>query len=322
MLLHIGLALALLTNINKAKKKGKVSSKWKNDPKYRKQMKKQAAKISKEDIDEAVKAAKNAFEGWAFTSKQERLKLLETLYANYKKRWADFANAIRPTEFFPGKEFGNGSLDPIDYMVGLSEGNIAPPKNLTIASIQEQKLANSFRFHISQYLLRRANDWKAAGFHEALENWKALNERSKFWGDDQRAAFKNWEETSDPRNSLDGRQGVNERIMLRELLRRIDMMVLNENKLDAFVRLHTPWAPGIIGQPHQYDTIHNLRPESLYGPNAGLSEILVPAGYVNTTYDPVFVLNSDNTRYISKASKKITNIDAPGLPFSLVFRSA
>ena len=43
----------LWDNINKAKKKGKVSSKWKNDPKYRKQMKKQAAKISKEDLDEA-----------------------------------------------------------------------------------------------------------------------------------------------------------------------------------------------------------------------------------------------------------------------------
>ena len=35
-------------NMNKAKKRGKVSSKWKNDPKYRKQMKKQAKKISSE----------------------------------------------------------------------------------------------------------------------------------------------------------------------------------------------------------------------------------------------------------------------------------
>ena len=235
--------------------------------------------------------------------------------------FTDFAAAIKPTEFFPGKLFGTGRLDPIDYMVGLAEGSIAPPRNLTIASIQEQKLANSFRFHISQYLLRRAEDWKSAGFHEALDNWAALNARSKFWGDDQRAGFKNWEETTDPRNALDGRQGVNERIMLRELLRRIDMMVLIENELDAFVRLHTPWAPGIIGQPHQYDTIHNLRPESLYGPNAGLSEILVPAGYVTTTYDPVFTLNADRTKYISKASDKPTKIDEPGLPFSLVFRS-
>ena len=68
--------------------------------------------------------------------------------------------------------------------------------------------------------MRRAADWKAAGYEETLADWASLNARSKFWGDDQRAAFKNWEEVSDPRNKLDGRQGVNERIMLRELLRR------------------------------------------------------------------------------------------------------
>ena len=169
--------------------------------------------------------------------------------------------------------------------------------------------------------MRRAEDWKAAGFHEALDNWSQLNARSKFWGDDQRAAFKNWEETSDPRNPIEGRQGINERIMLRELLRRVDMMVLIENRLDAFVRLHTPWPPGIIGQPHQYDTLHNLRPESLYGPNAGLTEILVPAGYVTVAYDPVFKLNEDGTKYVSAPSDHPTNIDQPGLPFSLVFRS-
>ena len=59
--------------------------------------------------------------------------------------------------------------------------------------------------------------------------------------------FKNWEEVTDPRNPLGGRQGVDERIMLRELLRRLDMMVLLENRLDALVRLHTPLPPAKIG---------------------------------------------------------------------------
>ena len=48
--------------------------------------------------------------------------------------------------------------------------------------------------------------------------------------------------------------------MLRELLRRVDMMVILENKLDALVRLHTPWPPGLIGHPHQYDIPSNLAP--------------------------------------------------------------
>jgi hypothetical protein len=43
------------------------------------------------------------------------------------------------------------------------------------------------------------------------------------------------------------RQGANERIMLRELLRRVDLMVLLENRLDVLARLHTPFALGKIG---------------------------------------------------------------------------
>ncbi len=235
--------------------------------------------------------------------------------------FSDFAAAIRPTEFFPGKVFGSGDVNPIDYMVQMADGRTAPPSNLDIATIQHQELANTFRFHISQYLAGRAADWKAAGFEETLADWAALNARSKFWGDDQRSAFKNWEEIADPRNPLDGRQGVNERIMLRELLRRADMMVIIENKLDALVRLHTPWPPGIIGGPHQYDMPHNLRPESMYGPNAGLTEILIPAGYVTTAYDPVFALNGDGSKYVSAPSDTPTTIPEPGLPFSLVFRT-
>jgi hypothetical protein len=123
--------------------------------------------------------------------------------------------------------------------------------------------------------MRRVADWADLGFSETLTDFAALNARSKFWGDDQRAAFLNWDALSDMRNRLDGRQGVNERIMLRELLRRTDMMVLYENKLDGFVRLHSPWVPGKIGHANQpRGGMHNITLESFYGPNAGLTEAL------------------------------------------------
>jgi amidase len=233
----------------------------------------------------------------------------------------EFAAAIEPTEFLPGRVFGTGTLKPIDYCVELAEGRIQLPSNLDIATIQEQELAPTFRFQVPQYLTRRAADWQARGFRETLTDFTQLNARSKFWGDDQRAAFKNWEDIADPRNPLDGRQGVNERIMLRELLRRVDMMVILENRLDALVRLHTPWPPGVIGGAHQpRGGPSNLSRESFYGPNAGLTEVLVPAGYVTTVYDPVFVLTPDATRYVPAPSRVPTTIPAPGLPFSLVFR--
>ena len=152
----------------------------------------------------------------------------------------EFAAAIVPTEFMPGKIFGTGTMQPIDYCVELAEERIAPLRNLDIATVQEQELAMAFRFHIPQYLTRRAADWQARGYTETLVDFPTLNARSKFWGDDQRAAFKNWEEVTDMRNPHGQRQGVNERIMLRALLRRVDMMVLLENRLEALVRLHTP----------------------------------------------------------------------------------
>ena len=233
----------------------------------------------------------------------------------------EFADAIIPTEFAPGKVFGAGVMAPIDYMVELAEGRIEPPSNLDIPTVQEQELAMSFRFHIRQYLSRRAADWQEVGFSESLTGWPALNARSKFWGDDQRAAFKNWEEIDDPRNPLDGRQGVPERIMLRELLRRVDMIVLYENRLDALVRLHTPFPPAKIGGAHQPGTSQNIRMESFCGPNAGLTEVLVPAGYVDTAYDPVFRLSDDGMRYVPAPSDTPTALAEPGLPFSLVFRA-
>jgi len=235
----------------------------------------------------------------------------------------EFAAAIRPTEFMSGKVFGTGTMAPIDYCVALAEGRIAPPANLDIATIQEQELAMMFRFHVDQYLSRRAADWRERGFTETLADFAALNARSKFWGDDGRAGFKNWEEVTDPRNPLGGRQGIDERIMLRELLRRLDMMVMLENRLDALVRLHSPLPPAKIGGANDpLGGRNNLRPESYYGPNAGLTEILIPAGYVRTVYDPVFVLSPDGTRYLSTPSETPTTLAPPGLPFSLVFRAA
>ena len=59
---------------------------------------------NKDDVNEAVSAAKKAYSTWAFSTKDERIKLLEKLYENYKKRWADIADAIT-TEMGAPKDF-------------------------------------------------------------------------------------------------------------------------------------------------------------------------------------------------------------------------
>ena len=59
---------------------------------------------NKDDVNDAVSAAKKAYSSWAFSTKDERIKLLEKLYENYKKRWADIAEAIT-TEMGAPKDF-------------------------------------------------------------------------------------------------------------------------------------------------------------------------------------------------------------------------
>jgi len=94
-----------------------------------------------------------------------------------------------------------------------------------------------------------------------------------------------------------------------------------ENQLDVFVRLHTPLPPAIIGGAEEPGLIDRLRNEMLYGPNAGLTEMLVPAGFVDTAYDANFQLSEDRKTYVAAASNQATKLLPPGLPFSLVFRS-
>ena len=68
----------------------------------------------KEDIHDAVIAAKEAFKSWGFTSKEERIAYLEKLYELYKKRWNDIADAITlemgaPKDFSSKLQTGTGA---------------------------------------------------------------------------------------------------------------------------------------------------------------------------------------------------------------------
>jgi amidase len=236
--------------------------------------------------------------------------------------FTDFAAAIRPTGFVSGRTFGSGMLTPIEYMLQMAEGRIPPPRHLNMRTILQLAQSNAFTYQFEQYASRRAADWKTRGFTETLTDWPALNARSKYWSEEQRAWFKNWEETTDMRNALGARQGIPERIMLRELLRRAEMKVILENHLDVVVRLHTSLPPGKIALAPQPGPGGTPRGELRYGPYAGLTEVLVPAGYVTTVYDPKFVLSADRKNYVATNNNDdATTLEAPGLPFSLVFRA-
>src|SRR5258708_38017034 len=229
--------------------------------------------------------------------------ILYRLTRDGQPQFPEFAAKIKPTEFTAGKALGTGTMKPIDYFLDLAEGRVPIHKHLNIRAIEEEVESNAFTFHFNQYAMRRAADWKERGFVETLIDFQALNARSKFWGDDQRASFKDWEEMTDMRNT-GNRQGIDEHIMMRELLRRVEMKVMYENHLDAVVRLHYSLPPGKIGLAPQPEPRGDIRGELRMGPFAGLTEVLIPAGYLQPLYDPAFALSAGKKRYIPTNTSK------------------
>jgi len=123
------------------KKKFYIDGKWVN-PKNQKNLEvidpsteKSCAVISlgdKDDIHEAVMAAKKAFTSWGFTSKEERLKYLEKLYELYKKRWNDIAEAITlemgaPKDFSSKLQTGTGASHIKSFMKYLKDFEFERP---------------------------------------------------------------------------------------------------------------------------------------------------------------------------------------------------
>jgi hypothetical protein len=116
-------------------------------------------------------------------------------------------------------------------------------------------------------------------------------------------------------------KGIAENIQRRELLRRVMMKVMLDNKLDVLIQIHTALPPGKIGLAPE-PNLNNRQISYPLGPNAGITEILIPAGYVRTAYDPKFELTTDpNGRkiYRSVTNTVPTELPAPGLPFSINF---
>ena len=87
---------------------------------------------SKEDVNDAVLSAKEAFKIWAFSSKKERLEPLEKLYELYKKRWSDIAETITtemgaPKDFSTKLQAGTGAAHIKTFIRYLKEFDFEKP---------------------------------------------------------------------------------------------------------------------------------------------------------------------------------------------------
>ena len=123
------------------KKKFYIDGRW-LDPKSKQEIKvinpateENSAVISlgnKDDVDHAVSSAKKAYEAWSLSHKEERVELLEKLYENYKKRWADIAKAITmemgaPKDFASKLQTGTGASHTKSFIKYLKAFDFEKP---------------------------------------------------------------------------------------------------------------------------------------------------------------------------------------------------
>ena len=86
----------------------------------------------KEDINDAVLAAKEAFKTWGYSKKEERISLLEKFYELYKKRWNDIAEAITlemgaPKDFASKLQTGTGASHTKSFIKYLKNFEFEKP---------------------------------------------------------------------------------------------------------------------------------------------------------------------------------------------------
>ncbi len=87
---------------------------------------------SKDDINDAVLSAKEAFKTWGYSTREDRIALLETFYALYKKRWNDITDAIiqemgAPRDFASKLQTGTGASHTKSFIRYLKEFEFEKP---------------------------------------------------------------------------------------------------------------------------------------------------------------------------------------------------
>ncbi len=87
---------------------------------------------SKDDVNDAVLSAKEAFKTWGYSTREDRIALLETFYNLYKKRWNDITDAIiqemgAPRDFASKLQTGTGASHTKSFIRYLKEFEFEKP---------------------------------------------------------------------------------------------------------------------------------------------------------------------------------------------------
>jgi amidase len=201
----------------------------------------------------------------------------------------------------------------LEYQLALALGKAPLSDKINLRRVSSGLANPRSSFQIDKYLAIRGD--------ERVKDWASWVANSKFKSEAQRIGA----ETAVAKPNLDPRAdpaSVNY-LKMQTVFRMIVQKVMAANGIDAFVNPENTLPPFRLGGPDEPGV--NARPAmsccTAFTALLGGPEIEVPAGYVQTVYEPQWVLSSDKKRYETVTGTVESRLPQP-MPISLMLWAA
>jgi Asp-tRNA(Asn)/Glu-tRNA(Gln) amidotransferase A subunit family amidase len=214
-------------------------------------------------------------------------------------------------------EFGvpGHNVTSYDYMLRLSKGLAPLSDDLNLRRVQHgilQENALTTKFDIERYLIDRGD--------ERVKDWATLFANAKWNRDEQRRNGENWLHVDTIVS-----EGKTERILLREMARLAILKVMHENDIDLLVNPENTFPPRKLGGPSEnrgagFFVFGGGGTYPRITATVGFPEVIVPAGFNQTVYEPEFVLSADKESYLSVPGADQSLLPNP-MPIGIMFWS-
>jgi Asp-tRNA(Asn)/Glu-tRNA(Gln) amidotransferase A subunit family amidase len=201
----------------------------------------------------------------------------------------------------------------VKYQLALALGKAPLSDKINLRRISSGLANPRGAFQIDKYLAIRGD--------ERVKDWASWVANAKFKSDGERANALNAvaADNQDPRAAADG---INY-LKMQTVFRMVVQKVMAENGIDAFVNPENTLPPYKIGGPEE--PAANMRPAisccTAFTALLGGPEAEVPAGFVQTVYEPRYVLSADKTRYEEVTGTVQSMLPHP-MPISMMFWAA
>jgi len=194
------------------------------------------------------------------------------------------------------------------YLLNLSLGLTPASANLNLRNLTGGTASSlNVKFSIDRYLVQRGD--------AKITDWAAWVANSRFRQDSSRAGAENW--IAATTNIANGNREASARSLVGQM---VVLKVMRENDIDVFVMPENTLPPRRIGRA----SAPTVKGRGAVSGASGLFTQLelpvlaVPAGFVETEYEPRFALSSDKWTYTGADGAIATRLPAP-MPISMLF---